>query len=257
MNKTRLRKIGNIITNVLLYVFLAICIFAVFFTLFSKKAPDGAADIFGYQMRVVASDSMAKNENTDVSDYEIKHIPVRSMIFIKTVPEDIGEAEEWYRALKVGDVLTFRYVYTTQVTITHRIVSISEKDTGGFIIELSGDNKRSEDGQLTQTIDTSVADSSNYIIGKVTGSSYLLGVIMSLLMKPLGIVLVVILPCLMIILLEALKIAGVLSERKKSSVDAELARKESEIDELRRRLAELEDKNASEDTQDICDNEND
>ena len=50
--------------------------------------------------------------------------------------------------VKVGDVLTFRYVYATQVTITHRITSITEEANGEFIIELAGDNKNSEDGQL-------------------------------------------------------------------------------------------------------------
>ena len=127
MDKAKAKKISSIVLSVLMYVFIAICLVTVFITVSSKKDTDGAAEIFGYQMRVVTSDSMAKSEYTDVSNFKIKDIPIRSMIFIDTVPDDPEKADEWYRDLKVGDVLTFRYVYTTQVTITHRITSIVDK----------------------------------------------------------------------------------------------------------------------------------
>ena len=240
MGKSKIKKIGNIALDVLLYVFLAICIFAVLITVVSKKDIDGAAEIFGYQMRVVTSDSMSASEFTDVSEYKIKDIPIRSMVFIKVMPSDPAEAAEFYRSLKVGDVLTFRYVYTTQVTITHRITSITEKDTGGFVIELAGDNKNSEDAQLIQSIDTSIPNNTNYVIGKVTGQAYWLGLILSFLMQPIGIILVIIVPCFIIILLEIFKIAKVLGTDKKKREQEEKEQKESELEELRRKLAELE-----------------
>lgn len=250
MNRSKIKKIGKIATSVLTYIFLAICIFSVFLTVMSKRDSDGAAEIFGYQMRVVTSDSMSKCEFTDVSDFKIKDIPIRSMVFVKLIPDDPAEANEWYRSLKVGDVLTFRYVYTTQVTITHRITSIAEKKTGGFIIELAGDNKNSENGQLEQIIDTSIPSSTNYVIGKVTGQAKLLGAVMSFLMQPIGIILVIILPCFVIILFEVLKIVGVLSEEKKKREQEEKDKKENELKELRQRLAELEEeKNAKTDPQ--------
>ena len=240
MNKTRLKKIGGIVMDVVLYTFLAICIFSVFMTLTAKRSPDGAAEIFGYQMRVVTSDSMAKCEHTDVSAFKIKDIPIRSMVFVKTVPEDPAKADEFYRSLKVGDVLTFRYVYTTQVTITHRITAITEKEGGGFIIELAGDNKNSEDGQLIQEIDTSVSYSTNYVIGKVTGQSYPFGWVMSFLMQPVGIVLAIIAPCALIILLEVLKITRLFMDDKKKRDQEEKNAQENELEELRRKLAALE-----------------
>ena len=240
MDKTKVKKIGKIALDVLLYIFLAICIFAVFVTVLSKRDSDGAAEVFGYQMRVVTSDSMSESEFTDVSAYKIKDIPIRSMVFVKVMPDDPAEADEFYRNLKVGDVLTFRYVYTTQVTITHRITSITEKDTGGFIIELAGDNKNSEDGQLVQVIDTSIPNNTNYVIGKVTGQAYLLGLIMSFLMQPIGIILLIIVPCFIIILLEVLKIAKVLGADKKKREQEEKQKKDDELEELRRKLAELE-----------------
>ncbi len=240
MKNQKLKKVGNIIGNILLYIFLAICVFAVIMTVFSKKDTDGAAEIFGYQMRIITSDSMAKCELTDVSAYEIKSIPLRSMIFVEVVPDDPAEAQEWYRSLKVGDVLTFRYVYTSQVTITHRITYIAENERGGFTIELAGDNKNSDSGQLIQVIDTSVSESTNYVVGKVTGQLFVLGFIISLLKTPLGIVFIVIVPCFIVILLEVLKIVGAYTAERKKREQEETAKKDSELEELRRRLAALE-----------------
>ena len=240
MDKVKAKKISNIVLNVLLCIFLVICILAVFLTVFSKKEQDGAVELFGYQMRVVTSESMAECELTDVSEYKIKDIPVRSMVFVKTMPTDPDKANEWYGDIKVGDVLTFRYVMqSTQITITHRVTSIAPKD-GGYVIELAGDNKNSTEGQLTQVIDTSVPNNTNYVIGKVTGQAYLLGVLMSLLMQPLGIVLAIIVPCFFIMLFEVIKIVKVFDDEKKKKEEEEKAKKENELDELRRKVAELE-----------------
>jgi choline-glycine betaine transporter len=240
MKRSTMKKIGNVALNVLLYLFLAICILSVFLTVFSKRSVDGAAEILGYQMRLVVSDSMGECEKTDVSDYEIGSIPIYSMVFVKVMPTDEAEADEWYRSLEVGDVLTIRYVYTSQVTITHRIVSITEKESGGFIIELAGDNTTSESKQLYQTIDTSIPDSTNYVIGQVVGQSYPLGVLMSIISHPIGTVLIVILPCAIIVLLEVLKIVRLLTGDKKKKAAEERARKDAELEELRRKVAELE-----------------
>ncbi len=242
MDNTKFKKIGKIAGNVLLGIFLVICIMSVIFAVSSKKNTDGAAEILGYQMRIVTSDSMAECELTDVSDYKIKSIPVRSMVFIDVIPDDAAKATAWYRDLKVGDVLTFRYVYATQVTITHRITSITEKETGGFIIELAGDNKTSENGQLYQTIDTSIPNNMNYVIGKVTGQSFLLGALLSFLMQPVGLVLLIIVPCLIIVMLEVLKIIKMFADEKKQKEQEEADQKDRELAELRSRLAELEKK---------------
>ena len=80
MDKAKMKRMGKIALDVLLYTFLVLCIVAVFVTVSSKRDADGAAELFGYQMRVVTSDSMAESEFTDVSAYKIKDIPVRSMV---------------------------------------------------------------------------------------------------------------------------------------------------------------------------------
>ena len=235
-----LKKTLDIIGNVLLTLFLVLCIFAVIITITSKKDEDGASEIFGYQIRVVTSDSMAKSEYTNTDDYDIKSIPIRSLVFIDLVPEDKKEADAWYEALDEGDVLTFRYVYTTQVTITHRITSIEKNENGGYTIYLQGDNKDSETGLLTQVIDTSDENSTNYVIGKVTGQNYAIGVFLSVLKTPLGIILIVMLPCAVIIVFEVIRIVRAVLADKRKKEQEERERKDKELAELRQRLAQLE-----------------
>lgn len=239
MKKLNIKKIGASLKDILLWAFVVLCAFSVLITLLSKK-DDGAAELFGYQMRIITSESMEKCDETDVSGYDIGSLPLRTMVFVKTVPNDEKKANEWYGDLKVGDVLTFKYRYDTQVTITHRITAITEKQSGGYVIELAGDNKSSDENLLVQVIDTSLTDSPNYVIGKVTGKSFLLGLIVSLLKTTLGIVLIVIVPCLIIITLEIIKIVGMYQGERKKREREESEKKDSEIEELKKRLAELE-----------------
>ena len=241
MDKNLLKKIGDIAANVVMYIFLAVCILSVIMTVFGKRDADGTVEIFGHQMRIVVSDSMAKSEFTDVSDYKIKHIPINTMVFIKLVPDDPAAAEQWYRDdVQIGDVLTFRYVYTNQVTITHRVVDKVEKETGGYLIYLEGDNKNSDSELLKQTIDTSIPNSTNYVIGKVVATNFLFGLFLSIIRKPIGAICIIILPCFIIILIEVLKIVRVLNADKKQQNQDEMAKKESELEELRRQLAALQ-----------------
>lgn len=235
------KKAAKIILDVILYLFLAVCLFGVIVTIASKKDADGTANIFGRQVRFVQSSSMEKCDQTDVSDFKIKDIPVKSLVFIKTVPKDDDKAAEWYASLKVGDVLTFKYVYGKQETITHRIVDISPKEDGsGYIITLEGDNKAADGGNLTQTIDTSLTDSPNYIIGKVTATSYFLGLFAYALKTPVGIVCIIIIPCFIVIAFEVIRIVSVIhADKNKADKEKEEAQK-NELEELKRKLAALE-----------------
>ncbi len=235
-------KIKNIIIDVIMYVFLALCAFFVALLVFGQKDIDGTTQVFGHQLRVVTSDSMDACEATDVSMYEIKSIPIKSMVFVELVPEDEEEANAWYNNIKEGDVLTFRYVYTTQVTITHRVEKKIENLDGTFTFHLVGDNKESDEELLTQVITTGDPTSTNYIIGKVVGQSKLLGNIVTTLRNPIGMVLIIILPSLAIIIYEILRIVSVISSEKKKQIKEEYDKKENEIELLKQRLAELEKK---------------
>jgi hypothetical protein len=59
-------------------------------------------------------------------------------------------------------------------------------------------------------------------------------------MQPVGIVFIIIVPCALIILAEALKIAKVLGAEKRQKLQEEKEKTEAEIADLRKRLAELE-----------------
>ena len=243
MNNPLLKKIFKIASNVLLYGFIALCAVLVIASLIMKRNTDDALTLFGYQARIVQSDSMEKSELTDVSDYKIKSIPVKSLVFIETVPEDEAAAEKWFAELKVGDVLTFRYVYNGQVTITHRIVHIEEKSTGGRILTLEGDNKNASTDLMQQTIDTSEhfdLTNYNYTIGKVTGQSFLLGLLVYAINTPVGMFCIVVVPCVIIIIMEIIRIVNVFSEDKQKKATEEKAKKDEEIELLKKQLAALQ-----------------
>ena len=238
---SRAKKILSVIADVLVFLILIVGATTLVLTIMSKRDEDGAINVFGMQMRIVVSASMEKCDETDVSNYEIKDIPVYSMIFIKLVPEDEAEAKKWYSELKVGDVLTFKYKYKTQETITHRIVAIEKKETGGYNITLEGDNKAGDSATLKQTIDTDLyATSFNYVIGKVVGQSLPLGFIVYSLKQPLSMIFLIIVPCAVIIILEIIRIARVIYGEKKKRVSEEKQLQADEIAELKKQLAILQ-----------------
>ena len=231
-----IKKIFKITSDILLYCFIFLGLITIIITLSSKKDIDGATNIFNYQLRLVITDSMDKCSETNVSKYKIKSIPKNSLVLIRKIKDDD------YKKIKEGDVLTFRYLYTEQVTITHRVKSIVEKDTGGYIIELVGDNKTGESELLVQTIDTSIEESPNYIIGEVVYTSIIIGFILNMLKSSLGIVFIIIIPSFIIILLEVIKIINITIIEKRKLAERKANEKEQEILELKKKLKEMENK---------------
>lgn len=235
----KLKKALSIVGNVLIYVFCAISLCMLLVTIFSKQDVDGAVNVLGYEMRVVVSGSMEKNDDTynDIKQYGIKSIKTGSMVFIELRPEDDAKAEEWYSKLEVGDVLTFRYVFAIkQETVTHRIVDKTAKEGGGYIIRLKGDN----DNDI-QTIDTTqIATSPNYVLGKVIGKSYVFGKFVTVLKTPIGMSLIIIVPCAIIIIWQVITIVNVVNAGKRKKAEEMAQQRLDEMEELKRRLAELE-----------------
>ena len=240
VEKGKGKRAARLILNILMWIFLIACGAMVLVSLTSKRSEDGAVTIGGKELRLVLTKSMEKCSETDVSGYKIKEIREKSVILIERVPEEEEEAEKWYGELKKGDVLTFRYVYTKQETITHRIVEIEAKETGGYRITLEGDNKNSETGVMRQTIDTSESDSPNYIIGKVKWTNYPLGVMLYILKQPIGLSLVVIVPSGIIIVWEVIRIVRCMTDEKRQKEREEREKQQNEIEELKAKLAALE-----------------
>lgn len=242
MKEKKLFKLINIIMNAFVYMFLGISLILLIFAIASKKDDDGAINIFNYQLRIVISPSMEKNEETynQIKNYDIKDIKTKSLVVVKTLSKE--NVNKWYESLNIGDVITFRYTYDNkQETITHRIIEKKLNDSGnGYIVKLQGDNKPVDGEALIQVIDTSEENSTNYIIGKVTSKSYFIGLIIYSLKKPLGIALLIIVPSVIIIIFEVIKIVNIINEeRKKNNLD-EKNKQLNEIEELKKKIADLE-----------------
>lgn len=164
------KKVANIVLDVVVVAVLLLALFTIVVTVNAKKSQDkDVSSIFGYQLRFVQSGSMGKCAYTDVSKYKVKSIKVKSCVFIKTAPTSEKEINEWYKTLKVGDVLTFQYNKNDgsaapedyegdSMVITHRVIRIEKKENGnGYIITLKGDYKSGKDSEpAEQVIDTEV-----------------------------------------------------------------------------------------------------
>ena len=250
-SKSLFKKIAVIVSNVVMYAFILLCMAAVMLSITSKKDVDGASYILGYQMRYVTSSSMEKSIHTDVSDYKIKDLPLKTLIVIEAVPEGKENANKWYAKLKKGDVLTFRYRTGAsedgkQETITHRLIEDPVPNSrGGYDLVLQGDNRGNDEDPIslgTQKIDTSDYERGgfNYVIGKVVADSRLFGLFVYAIKQPLGIVLIIIVPCVIIIIMEIIRIMRVLGEEKTQKAQEEKKKQDSEIEELKKQLAALQ-----------------
>ena len=243
--KQKVLKALQIAGDVLFCLIIAFALFVLIISVSAKRDADGTANVFGYQLRFVRSGSMEKCDRTDVSGYKIKSIPVKSCVFIKKAPapDDQQALNEWCSALSVGDVLTFQYskygaANIQDKVITHRIVKIEPKE-GGYIITLEGDNKNDTGSVGQQVIDTTKADGLDYIIGKVEGQSYFLGLCVYALKSPVGLIFIIIVPCMIVIAYEVVKIITV-NKDKKDRQQQEKTAKEDEIALLRKQLEELQ-----------------
>lgn len=237
------KKVLKIALDVLFVLVIAFALFVLGVTVAAKKTSEGTATVFGYQLRFVMSGSMEKSDQTDVSKFKIKSIPVKSCVFIKTAPtpDDQTALNAWCAKLAVGDVLTFQWDQLSgpDKVVTHRIVSIKEKEGGGYIITLEGDNK-AEGGTVGQQVIDTTKDGFNYIIGKVEGQSYLLGLLVYAMKSPWGLVFIIIIPCLIVIAFETIKIISVINADKNAKKEAEKTEKDDEIARLRQQLEQMQ-----------------
>lgn len=241
------KKAISIIGNVFLYLFIAICVLMVISTIITKKKGEDAVTVLGYQMRVVMSPSMEESDKTDVSEFKIKSIDVKSMVFIKTVPKNEQKKEEFYKSITEGDVLTFQYSEYAgdpdkEVVVTHRVIEKTQIE-GGYIIKLAGDNYDGE--RIIEQIDTT-KNGPDYVIGRVTGQSKVFGWLAYSLKQWYGLVFIIILPCLIMIVYQVISLSGYYSnEKNKKSLEEQKRQKETidsqkeELEELKAQLAQL------------------
>lgn len=235
MKNIKLSSLLKFLFYLFVYTLMALSILLLCFVIVSKKNQEKDVSIFGYQVRMVISESMdhstmSQEEISKIPTGNIPSLPLKSMIFIQTIDEK--HPNEWYESLKVGDVITFKYVYMKQETITHRLID-KKKVEDGFILTFAGDNQSIQGEVAKQIIDTRETDSPNYVIGKVVYKNVFLGKLFYLFNQPIGIGCILILPSIIIIILEIMKIMNAFHDIKKNQ-------QEDEINLLKKRIETLQ-----------------
>lgn len=224
-------KTLNIIRWFFTIIILLFAIFMVIFTLLSStKINNKKETLFGYSLFIVWSDSMKKTD-----------FAAGDLIIVK---------ETDTKKLNVGDIITFES--TSQMsfgdTITHKIKEINKSDSGEFMFTTYGTSNGEENVD-----DTPVYESN--IIGKYCGKIPSFGYFANFLKEPLGYVLCILLPCVMLVVMQMINIGGAISQKRKiekADLDnqrGELAAKHEQIaaelleaENLKKELEELKKK---------------
>lgn len=182
--KNLVSTIANIISSIVLVFAILIC----FLVIVSMKSSSGVANIFGYAVLSVQSDSMEPVFKED------------DLIVIRvTKPTE---------RFKDGDIVSF-FAYDSsglRFINTHRIVEVNHGETRDRYVT-KGDNAAAKDRKGLY---------SNNIIGEYTGKKISrLGAVVDFINSPTGILLCVVIPSAIIIIAQAVSYANSAQKRKK------------------------------------------
>lgn len=188
MSVKRLMRIANGVLSVLLVLMI---LGVGFVALTAKRSPDGIPTIRDHKVLSVISGSMEPAIHTG------------DVIIIRPVArmEEIAE----------GDIITFRTKAEHDMLITHRVVGIISVNKVPKAFVTKGDANDSED---LSTV------SFEQVVGRYAFRVPYFGYISSFIRKPLGVVLVVIVPGLVLIALEFRKIWKALSAAEAAKAEA-------------------------------------
>ena len=182
--KTLTQTVANIVSTVVLVFSVVICVLVII----SMKSSSGVANIFGYAVLSVRSDSM------EPTFYE------NDLIIVKMT--------EPSQRFKKGDVISFQAYDSSgsRFVNTHRIADVIAGETRDRYIT-KGDNSDHKDSKKLYSTD---------IIGQYTGKRVSgLGKIVDIINSPTGVLLCVVIPSAIIIIAQALSYASAASRRKK------------------------------------------
>ncbi len=197
--KEGIKFLSHFITKVILYVilFLLMIVFFLFFIYFGNvlhniKHQEDRPPLFNAY--IIVSPSMVPNIN---------------------VWDGIVVKREDGHNLKKGDIITFtshdmRY---NGLTITHRIVGIERTEDGSYYFRTKGDANNVEDPYLVQE---------NDVYGKVIFRIPMIGHIRSFLSKSFGWIVFLIVPAIMVIIYDILKIVHTVKLKKIKKDDIEI-----------------------------------
>ncbi len=227
-----MKKVGKILSNVLIVVILVFSILMTVMVISSTKDDSGLPNLFGKAVFNVLTDSMLSEEG----------FPEGSLIVVDLV-ENPQEVE-----YKVGDVVTFWRFYEDQRYLeTHRIVEDTYTTAQHEVVDgiwvhggvpyyvTRGDNTPDIDMNQDLSIDYL---SKERIVAKWSGIAIPhLGSIMSFLQSQLGFMLCVVIPTAIFFFFELFKFISALMDAKKEKAVAAVKDAEEEIKQ--RLMAEL------------------
>lgn len=197
-----IKRIFHFISTVLLYSIFAILIVVVvmvgcYFVDQYKSVKSGTprAPLFGAY--VIISPSMVPNINV-----------LDAVVTMRVDADD----------LKKNDVITFVSKDPTHsgITITHRIVGVKKTESGGYAYRTKGDNNNVEDNTLVSYDD---------VIGKVMLRIPYIGYLQQILMSRIGWLFIIVIPCLLIVSSDIVKLVKVVFIKKEDECKEDLTRK--------------------------------
>ena len=124
-----MKKIRNIIENIILVILIILVVFIAIIFIQTKVSPDKIPNLFGYQLFIVWSSSMEKE------------IYVGDLVIIKNIEVN---------KLKVNDIVAYKD--SSGYVVTHRIVKV-KKEYGTLKSVTKGDNNNIEDSELVSSKD--------------------------------------------------------------------------------------------------------
>lgn len=186
-------RVGRIIFYVASTAIIIILVLLLMTIIMTKKTGDPPA-IFGHRLFIVSTNSMQPT------------IPVGSAIFVKKVDMD---------KLRVGDIITFKEGYDSNNNVvinTHTIVKLNPKEKGLTFVT-KGDNNTIDDTKLRYPED---------IYGQVVGISPWFGKFLTFLKSPLGLIVCIAFPLLLLLVIEVLNLLKLNKAPKEDFMSSEL-----------------------------------
>lgn len=222
-------KIFNIILKVFTGLVVAFAAFMMVFTIFSSSVYDKSdgTDVFGYRFLSVLSNSMSKSEKN--KDDKV-HFNTEDIIIIKEMKDATKDGREY----KKGDIIAFNtFKEGKYVTVTHMIEEVKNVD-GKIQYVTKGTNTGAIDENAVLPQD---------IIGQYVGKLPKAALFLSYLKSPMGYIVCILIPFLILIGYNGLNCILLFRRYKKEQTEemnAERAKIEAERDQALEMMKELE-----------------
>lgn len=236
------KKTVNIVVNVILWIFVAFCVFVTVVAVSANANAKNVPTVGGKCYLYVQSDSMNAEKPAGVPENKPSGFKKGAMIIGKYIATDDAAID----ALEVGDIVTYEWdingdgVLSPGEYNTHRITSIKRNDSGKVVsVETMGDNSEFSNGF------TEIVKREN-LIARYTGTKIAgVGSVMTFLSSRLGFGLCILLPLAAFFVYELIVFIRTLFSVKNSGkkliseADEELIRQKA-IEEYLKKQAESE-----------------